>query len=265
MQLKGACAVTHDGQHLAHRAFGVKPTLGTGQYAFAHFSGRGFKGGAANHLKELDVMRHHRLLTLAGWALHQGAQHLGAGCRQTWGTAAAHDAGQAQGAFRGGQGNPLGNHAAHAGTHDVGFVHAQRIQHAKRICRHATQAVGRLGLETHFEFEHFPNHVGLAQRLHALAQTHIAVVVAYDPKPGVNQRLHQRGGPGNELHAQAHDEHHHRAVFTRRTGAAVFHFNGELIGANLHVQFSVFMTPVGGETPAARFLRPPRPRHIRRH
>jgi hypothetical protein len=75
----------------------------------------------------------------------------------------------------------------------------------------ATVYGGRCG-RPQLVFDAGPHDVGLAQVVKVLAQTDVAVVHAQHAVTGIHQCLHQLRRPGNELHAQAHDQQHHRAL-----------------------------------------------------
>jgi NADPH-dependent 7-cyano-7-deazaguanine reductase QueF-like protein len=70
-----------------------------------------------------------------------------------------------------------------------------------------------------------------AEPVEVLAQAGIAVVVAHHAIAGLDQPPHQAVGPGDELHAQAHDQQHGGQVFP----AGVLDLDVDAVGAYLHV------------------------------
>ena len=130
----------------------------------------------------------------------------------------------------------LGDHAAHADADHMRLVDPQRIEHAQRVSAMSLQAVRRLDAPAEPVFQARPEQVGLAQRVEVLAQADIAVVKAHHPVAGIHQRLHQRGRPGDQLHAQAHDEQHGRArpALRIQAGAAVLDFDIDAVCSYFH-------------------------------
>ena len=160
---------------------------------------------------------------------HEGADHFGLGVGQAFGPAGAHDAGQAQGALGCGQGHPLGDHAAHGGPNDMGLRHTQCVQHTHGVQRHVVERIGRAQGDAQLQLDRFPQQVGHAFVVKFLRQADVAVVVPDDAVTRRHQRIHQLQRPGHQLHAQAHDEHHHRPG-----AAGVFHFDVDAVCFDFH-------------------------------
>ena len=67
-----------------------------------------------------------------------------------------------------------------------------------------------------------------------LAETGIAVVKAQHPKARIGQSLNHGRRPGDQLHAQPHDEQHHRALRIARARVAVLNLEFNVVGFNFH-------------------------------
>ena len=69
-----------------------------------------------------------------------------------------------------------------------------------------------------------------------LAQADVAVVEPHHPVTCSHQGVDQIQGPGNELHAQAHDEQHHLALVAQGiyARASVFDFDFNAVGFDFH-------------------------------
>jgi hypothetical protein len=79
-----------------------------------------------------------------------------------------------------------------------------------------------------------PHQIRHAQVVEVLRQTDVPVVVADHAKAGIHQPLHQRGRPGNQLHAQAHDQQHDRPVVLRTVRARVLDLDLDAVCFNFH-------------------------------
>ncbi len=128
--------------------------------------------------------------------------------------AGTHDAGEAERALRRSEGQALRDHAAHGGADDVGLGNAQRVQHAERIVGHVLHAVGWVDGQAQAMLDRGQQHVGRTQMVKVLTEANVAVVQPNDAMACVHQALHQRARPGDQLHAQAHDEQHRYACAT---------------------------------------------------
>ena len=73
-----------------------------------------------------------------------------------------------------------------------------------------------------------------AEVVEVLGQADVAVVVAHHAVARVDQRLHEGRRPGDELHAQAHDQQHHRTLVLGAVGAGVFDFDGDAVCFDFH-------------------------------
>ena len=226
-ELFGAGDVGQDGQQLALHAQRPRGACHGGGHAGAQLGlGQG-KAAAADQAKQAHRALPHALRIAR--AREQDALHLGRGPGQTARAAGAHDAGQRQQPLGRGQRHALRDHAAHAGTDHVRLPHAQRVEHAQRVLRHLAQRVGRAQAQAELLAQQGQHQAGRAQLVKALRQAGVAVVVADHAVAGRRQRLHQCVGPGDELHAQAHDQQHGRAGAAR-----VLHLDLDLAGLDFH-------------------------------
>jgi hypothetical protein len=108
------------------------------------------------------------------------------------------------------------------------------IKHSQRVQRHVVQAVGGTRREAKLVLQACPHQVGHAHGVKVLRQAHIAVVVPDDAVSRHHQGLHERGGPVHQLHAQPHDEQHHRALIVRTVRAAVLDFDVDAVSPDFH-------------------------------
>jgi len=232
-QRRGARAVGGNGHHLAHKALRVKAALCRGHHFLAQLRLGRWKAGAAYSLEQLDGVVHGRLHALAGGPAQQHAGDGRAGFRQAARAAGTHDAGKAQQPRRRKHRQALRDHAAHADAHHVRFGNLQCIEHTQRIGRHVLQAVGRAYAPAQAEFQALPEQVGRAKVVEVLGQADVAVVQAHNPKARIGNRLHHGRRPGDQLHAQAHDEQHHGPA-CGVTGVGVFDFDVDVVGFDFH-------------------------------
>ena len=199
---------------------------------------------AADHAVEVDEMRDDGLHVGTSGAGEQGFEHPGLGFGQTACAAGTHDAGQAEHLVGRGQGDALGDHAAHGDADDVGFRDVQGVEHADGVSRHVFQRVGWRDRQTQLELERGPDDVLGAQVLKVLGQTDVAIVMPHHTVAVCHQGVDQRGGPSHQLHAKAHDEHDHRAPRLRAISTGVFNFDFNPVCFYFHSNISLFKAGV---------------------
>ena len=235
-QRVGAAAIGHHGDHLPQDADRIKTATGGRSHHVPQRSIRYRETRAADGLEHAHRMVNRRVQPFAGGPTQQHARDLRAGFGQAARAARTHDAAQAEHPAGCQQRQPLRNHAAHADADDMRLVNLQRIEHTERVGGHVVQAVRRLDAPAEPVFQARPEHFGLAQCVKFLAQSGIAVVKTNHPITGVQQRLHQPGRPGNQLHAQPHDEQHDRTRPALRIWprAAVLDFDINAICSYFH-------------------------------
>mmetsp|Transcript_77776 Transcript_77776/g.215559 ORF Transcript_77776/g.215559 Transcript_77776/m.215559 type:complete len:313 (+) Transcript_77776:1155-2093(+) len=163
-------------------------------------------------------------------ARQQRAAHLEALLGQAAMAAGGHHQRQAFHAGRMGKAQVLGDHAAHGRAADMGLGDAQRVQHADGIAREVGDLVGGLQRQAQGVQQRRQRDVGLAELVKGLAEADVPVVEADDPETLGHQLFDQAVGPGDELHAQAHD-HQQRLAVVR---AVHLDFQAHTVAGELH-------------------------------
>jgi hypothetical protein len=107
---------------------------------------------------------------------------------------------------------------------------AERVHHPERIGGHVMHRVRRVHGKAEAMLQALPHHIRHTQLVEMLRQADVAVVEAHNAISRSEQRIHESIGPGDQLHAQAHDEDDSRAV----RAADIFDLDGDAVGANFH-------------------------------
>ena len=112
----------------------------------------------------------------------------------------------------------------------MGTLNTQGIEHAQVITGHIGKAVWRAHRQVQPMAQTGHRDIGHARSIETLAQPDVAVVKPHDAKPAPGQGLHQGLWPGDELHAQPHDQQRHRPV----SRSLVIDLDTQAVGLNLH-------------------------------
>jgi hypothetical protein len=121
-------------------------------------------------------------------------------------------------------GDNLRDHPAHRRADDVGAVDVERIRQPDDIARHVGEAIGRPHRHPQSGACHERGRGEPSDRGHFRRQGGVAVVETNDTEASAHQPVAEFVGPCGELHAEAHDQHHRRAV--ARPDRLVFDLNG---------------------------------------
>ena len=93
-------------------------------------------------------------------------------------------------------------------------------------------AVRRFDVQAELVLQALPQQIGHTQRIEVVAQAAVAVVKTNHPVARIHQRAHHARRPGNQLHAQTHDEQHHRQM--RRIWRGINHLNINIVSSYFH-------------------------------
>jgi len=111
---------------------------------------------------------------------------------------------------------------------------AQRTEQAERVLGHVLHRIRRAYPQAQARTQGFPQQMTLRRMPETVTHAAVAVVVAQNTKTGIHERVDERIGPGDELHAQSHDQQHRGPIGLAAAGAGIFVFDGDAVGLNLH-------------------------------
>ncbi len=121
----------------------------------------------------------------------------------------------------------------------MGLVDLQSVEHTQGVKRHVVQAVRRFEGEAEFVFKTLPEQVWHTQLAKLFTQASVTVVKTYHPKSSIRELPQQARWPGNQLHAQTHDEQYNRQM--RCAWSRIFNFNLNIICSYFHSLLCSFL------------------------
>ena len=125
-------------------------------------------------------------------------------------------------------GDDLRDHAAHRGADDMRAIDFERVHEPDRVARHVFKAVAWPHRQPQSGAGQHRRRLDRPDRRQFRRQAGVAIVEANDAKAPARQALAEIVWPCGELHAEAHDEHHRRAV--ARPDRFIFDVDG--VGSN---------------------------------
>ena len=186
----------------AERALDLGPKLG--------IAGR--VSGAADQPQERDRLRDPARGVAARARSKQVLQHARARSRQSGVAARRHERNQALDPLGIVGGDDLRDHAPHRGADDMRAIDFERVHEPDRVARHVFEAIARPHRQPQSGAGQHRRRLERPDRRQFRRQAGVAIVEANDAEAPARQALAEIVWPCGELHAEAHDEHHRRAV-----------------------------------------------------